>query len=66
MGVEKSQGRDWQWWRAKFNQLYCLSRRQGVDKEEIIRSIEVLERSFDDIPVFWARKLKELKEGLVK
>jgi hypothetical protein len=65
-GVEKSQDRDWRWWRAKFNQLYCLSRRQGIDKEEIIRSIEVLEKSFNDIPVFWAKKLKELKKGLLK
>jgi hypothetical protein len=65
-GIERSEKRDWRWWRARFNQLHCFSRQQGINKEEIIRSVEVLERSFEDIPVFWARKLKKLKEGLQK
>lgn len=65
-GIERSKSRDRRWWRAKFNQLHCLAKQQGSKKEEIIRSIEILERSFEDIPVFWSRKLKGLKEELTK
>jgi tetratricopeptide (TPR) repeat protein len=53
--------RSWKWWRAKFYELHCWSRRPQTDKESLLHTIEVLENSFSDIPPFWAEKLSSLR-----
>jgi len=49
------------WWRAKFYELYCCAAGVKVKRKDVVHSIEVLESSFVDIPVFWAKKLSLLK-----
>ena len=53
--------RSWQWWRAKFYELYCWSKLQGTQKADVKHTIEVLENSFQDIPQLWSGKLGSLK-----
>jgi len=59
-----SDSKTWQWWRAKYYQLACLSRIEGSDKKRIKHSVDVLQRSFDDIAPFWEANLESLKEKL--
>ncbi|MBN2136172.1 MAG: hypothetical protein JW720_00040 [Sedimentisphaerales bacterium] len=49
-----------QWWRAKYYELYCVSKMPQPPRQEIMHSIEVLQNSFTDIPSFWAEKLRGL------
>jgi hypothetical protein len=65
-GSEKTGKRSRHWWQAKYNQLYCLSKHKATEFEEIRRSIEIMENSFEEIPVFWAKKLKALEEEMDK
>jgi hypothetical protein len=53
--------RSWKWWRAKFYELYNWSRLPETKKEDVVHTIEILESSFTEIPVFWAEKLSSLK-----
>ena len=53
----------WNWWRAKFYELYCWSKCADTQKQDVLHTIEVLENSFTNIPSLWAEKLNLLKEG---
>jgi len=48
-------------WRAKFYELHCLSQCPQPPHERIAHAIEVLEKSFADIPLTWATRLAALK-----
>jgi len=54
--------RSWQWWRAKYYELYCLAQPPNAGKRNIIHTIEVLENTFKHIPPPWAEKLHLLKQ----
>jgi hypothetical protein len=54
--------RSYQWWRAKFYELYCLSKTPQSRSDEVLHAIEVLENSFAEVPPLWAGKLSSLKE----
>jgi hypothetical protein len=56
--------RSWKWWRAKYYELYCLSKQPQTNKQSLLHTIEVLENSFAGAPPLWAEKLKSLKENL--
>jgi len=56
--------RSYKWWRAKFYELSCWSKSQNADVEKIAHNIDILENSFSDIPRFWAKKLRLLKEHI--
>jgi tetratricopeptide (TPR) repeat protein len=47
------------WWRAKYFQLHCSY--TPASAKNIIHTIDVLQSSFADIPVFWAIKFDSLK-----
>jgi len=53
--------RSWKWWRAKFYELACWAKRPQTEKENVLHTIEVLEKSFE-IPELWAEKLSLLKQ----
>jgi hypothetical protein len=55
----KRQG--WQWWQAKFYELYCWGRRPETKREEILHTIEVLENTFPPVPPLWAERFNSLK-----
>jgi hypothetical protein len=50
------------WWRAKFYELYCWSQIKQTNKNDVVHSIDVLEKTYTDKPAFWAEKLKLLKQ----
>ncbi|MBN1392693.1 MAG: hypothetical protein JW947_07805, partial [Sedimentisphaerales bacterium] len=54
------------WWRAKYYELYCLSKCPQAKNGEILHTIEVLENSHADIPPLWSENLKMLKQQLAK
>ena len=54
--------RSYQWWRAKFYELYCLSKTPEAKSKDVLHAIEVLENSFAEFPPLWAEKLSSLKE----
>lgn len=62
VGSAGSQGR--RWWRAKYYELECLSKRGSVSADRLRHAIDVLENSYADIPAFWAERLTELKNRL--
>jgi len=51
------------WWRSKYYELSCWSKRDKAKSDEIVRPIEVLQNSIDDIPDEWAGKLETLKKA---
>ncbi len=54
--------RSYQWWRAKFYELYCFSKTPQAKTKDVVHAIEVLENSFAEVPPLWAEKLSSLKE----
>jgi len=54
--------RSFQWWRAKYYELLCWSKLPKTEKQQVLHTIEVLENTFNDIPLLWAEKLKFLKQ----
>jgi tetratricopeptide (TPR) repeat protein len=54
--------RSYQWWRAKFYELYCFSKTPQAKTKDVLHAIEVLENSFAEVPPLWAEKLSLLKE----
>jgi hypothetical protein len=56
----------WQWWRAKYHQLYCLSKTANADAEKLTHTIDVLLNSYNNIPAPWDKKLHKLMENLKK
>ena len=54
--------RSYQWWRAKFYELYCLSKTPQAKTKDVLHTIEVLESSFAEVPPLWAEKLSLLKQ----
>jgi hypothetical protein len=54
--------RSYQWWRAKFYELYCLSKTPQSRRDDVLHAIEVLENSFAEVPPLWAEKLSSLKQ----
>jgi len=54
--------RSYQWWRAKFYELYCLSKTPQSRSDDVLHAIEVLENSFAEVPPLWAEKLNSLKK----
>jgi len=57
---------NWKWWRAKYYQLYCLSKRADADTKESSHTIDVLLNSYDNIPAPWDKKLQKLMENCQK
>ncbi len=57
-----SNSRSFQWWRAKYYELLCWSKLPKTEKQQVLHTIEVLENTFNDIPLLWAEKLKSLKQ----
>jgi len=57
-----TQNRSWEWFRAKYFQLYCFSKTSKTNESQIPHTIEVLENSFKKIPEPWAKKLNRLKK----
>jgi len=55
-----------EWWRAKYYQLYCLSKTANTDSEKLAHTIDVLLNSYDNIPAPWDKKLRKLIENLKK
>jgi hypothetical protein len=51
-----------QWWRAKYYELHCWSQIPQTSKNDVVHTIEVLEKTYTDRPAFWAEKLKLLKQ----
>ena len=47
-------------WQGKFYELWCLSQVATTKKADISHAVEVLKSSYDNIPLFWAKKLGEL------
>ncbi len=60
-----TQNRSWEWFRAKYFQLYCFSKTSKTNKPQIPHTIEVLENSFEKIPEPWAKKLNRLKKQIL-
>jgi tetratricopeptide (TPR) repeat protein len=54
--------KSYNWWQAKFYELYCLAGASQADKQNIRHTIEVLQNSYPDIPRPWAQKLDSLKQ----
>lgn len=54
--------RSYQWWRAKFYELYCFSKTPQAKTKDVLHAIEVLENSFAEVPPLWAGKLSLLKQ----
>ena len=54
--------KSYNWWQAKFYELYCLAETPQADKQNIRHTIEVLQNSYPDIPRPWAEKLDSLKQ----
>ncbi|MCK4751894.1 MAG: hypothetical protein KAS75_00505 [Planctomycetes bacterium] len=52
----------WEWWRAKYYELYCWSQWPETSKEDVLHTIEILESSYEEIPALWAEKLGSLKQ----
>ncbi len=50
------------WWRAKYYELHCWSQIPQTNKNDVVHTIEVLEKTYTDRPAFWAGKLKLLKQ----
>jgi hypothetical protein len=50
------------WWRAKYYELHCWSQMEQTNKNDVVHTIEVLEKTYDQRPAFWAGKLKLLKQ----
>ena len=48
------------WWQGKFYELWCLLQVETTKKADIAHAVEVLKSSYDNIPLFWAKKLGEL------
>ncbi len=59
-GKPVTNGKSWQWWRAKYYQLYCVSRLSGAQAEKIAHAVEVLTNSYGQVPTFWAGKLEAI------
>jgi len=57
------QKHSWEWFRAKFYELYCLSRCGQSPKGRIIHTIEVFENSGTEIPHLWTEKFAQLKQS---
>ncbi len=53
---------NWQWWRAKYYELFCWLNCENAGTEDALHAIDVLQVSFDDIPAPWAGKLDALKQ----
>lgn len=59
--LQQPNRRSWNWWRARYYELYCCSKNPSQKGTNIPHTIEVLENTFDDMPVFWGQKLSLLK-----
>jgi hypothetical protein len=53
---------NWQWWRAKYYELFCWLNCENAGAEDALHAINVLQISFNDIPAPWAKKLDALKQ----
>ena len=51
----------WQWWRAKYYQLYCYSLSSDFDSEKLKHAISVLLASGDKKENLWKYKMLELR-----
>jgi len=49
------------WWQGKYYQLYCFKNSPSAKQSELLHIIEVLERTYPDMPQFWALKISALK-----
>jgi hypothetical protein len=53
--------RNWQWWRAKYYELYCFSKMPETKAGDVVHAIEILENGFGEVPALWGEKLSGLK-----
>jgi hypothetical protein len=60
---EKSPNRkSYGWWQAKYYELECMSKLPSANLKDIQHAIEVLQSTYNDIPIPWAEKFKQLKQ----
>ncbi|MGD9109635.1 MAG: hypothetical protein PVG93_01725 [Phycisphaerales bacterium] len=59
--IKISTPESWQWWRAKYYELFCWLNCENAAAEDTLHAIDVLQVSFD-IPAPWAEKLDALKQ----
>lgn len=57
--------KSWDWWRAKFYELDCFAKSPDADNQSIAHTIEVLQNTYTNIPLFWAQKFETLKVQLL-
>ena len=60
--INSSQSYGFQWWRAKYYELFCIAGLSQQGSVSVVHTIEVLKNTYRDIPKFWAKKLDELKK----
>ena len=65
-GAGQGSERIWQWWRAKYYELECFSKLAGVEHNEVVHAVEVLENSFGTLPEPWSGKFVSLMDHGVK
>ncbi len=59
--IAHAQSRPETWWRAKYYQLFCVSKTKPPQDAVIFHTIEVLENSYSEIPRLWSARFTELK-----
>lgn len=59
-----SERQGWDWWQAKYFELWCYWKIEGTDGDKVRHAIEVLQNSYTEIPRFWSEKLEELKTDI--
>jgi hypothetical protein len=56
----KGDERPWDWWRAKYYQLYCWSKGKDATKDELARRVSVTLSSCGPVPPLWEKKLRAM------
>jgi hypothetical protein len=53
------------WWRAKYYELYCFFNCKVIDKKDIGHVINVLQGTYGKIPGPWGEKFDALKQKCI-
>jgi hypothetical protein len=61
IALSTADARTWQWWRAKYYQLYCWSKGKDATKEELARRVSVTLSSCGAVPPLWEKKLRAMQ-----
>jgi hypothetical protein len=62
-GNSASKQRSERWWRAKYYELYCWSQIPQTNKNDTAHTIDVLEKTYNQKPDFWWKKLDLLRQS---